>query len=201
MPTNGEALDMRPALDRDLTAVAAELRRITVEVQRTGSGAGSGLIWASDGLIVTNAHVAAGRARVVLPGGRALDGRLLAWDPERDLAALAIDANGLATAEIRDSDTARVGELVVAVGAPLGLAGTVTVGVIHAIAPSRSARRGFIQADLRLAPGNSGGPMADARGRVIGINAMVAGGLAVAVPSNAVARFIASLPHRAAAAP
>src|SRR5215831_7065319 len=98
--------------------VSARLRRITVQIEVAGKSVGSGVIWRSDGLIVTNAHVvaAAQRARIVLPGGRAADGRLLGEDQERDLAALVIEENGLSAAEIRDSDTARVGELVVASG-------------------------------------------------------------------------------------
>lgn len=104
-------------------------------------------------------------------------------------------------AEIGDSDSLRVGQLVVAVGNPLGLSGAVTAGLIHAIGPRRPAGPSLIQADLRLAPGNSGGPLADARGRVIGINAMIAGGLALAVPSSLVARFLAKLPSPTATVP
>jgi serine protease Do len=163
---------------------------------------GSGVIWAPDGLIVTNAHVAQDRrVGVVLLDGGSFEARLLAWDPERDLAALAIDAHGLPAADVGDSATLRVGELVVAVGNPLGLAGAVTAGVIHAIGPRRSEGASFIQADLRLAPGNSGGPLANAHGRVIGINARVAGGLALAVPSSLVARLLDPLQLGAAAAP
>lgn len=198
MPGRSETHDIRPGIDCDLTAITGRLRRITVQVYGSSGGTGSGVIWISNGLIVTNAHVARGRAAVVLPGGRALEARGLAWDPEHDLAALAIDADGLTAADPGDSDSLRVGDLVVAVGNPFGLAGAVTVGVIHSIGPRRAAGPSFIQADLRLAPGNSGGPLADARGRVIGINAMIAGGLALAVPSNVVARFLAPLWHGAA---
>ena len=193
---------IRPGIGDDLTAVTRRLRRITVQVHGARAGMGSGVIWASDGLIVTNAHVAQDRrVGVVLPDGGSLEARLLAWDPERDLAALAIDAQGLPAADVGDSAALRVGELVVAVGNPLGLAGAVTAGVIHAIGPRRSVDPSFIQADLRLAPGNSGGPLANAHGHVIGINARVAGGLALAVPSSLVARFLAPLQLRAAAAP
>jgi len=193
---------IRPGIGDDLTAVTRRLRRITVQVHGARAGMGSGVIWASDGLIVTNAHVAQDRrVGVVLPDGGSLEARLLAWDPERDLAALAIDAHGLPAADVGDSDSLRVGELVVAVGNPLGLAGAVTAGVIYAIGPRRSVGPSFIQADLRLAPGNSGGPLANAHGHVIGINARVAGGLALAVPSSLVARFLAPLQLRAAAAP
>jgi len=198
---SGPPHGIQPGIGGDLTAVTRRLRRITVEVHEARAGVGSGVIWASDGLIVTNAHVAKSRrVGVVLPGGDRLEARLLAWDPERDLAALAIDAHGLPAADVGDSATLRVGELVIAVGNPLGLAGAVTAGVIYAIGPRRSVGSSFIQADLRLAPGNSGGPLANAHGRVIGINARVAGGLALAVPSSLVARFVAPLQRRAAAA-
>ena len=188
-------------VDDSLSALAGRLRHITVQIHGAPAGVGSGVLWSCDGLIVTNAHVVRGRVSVVLPGGRAVQARLLARDPERDLAALAIDAHALAPAEIGDSDSLRVGELVVAVGNPLGLAGAVTAGLIHAIGPRRPAGPSLIQADLRLAPGNSGGPLADARGRVIGINSMIAGGLALAVPSSLVARFMAKLLSATATVP
>ena len=179
----------------DFAAVTARLRAVTVQVYCGRNGVGSGVVWTSGGLIVTNAHVAHGRlARVVLPTGHAVEARLLVRDGDSDLAALATNTGGLIAADIGDSDALRVGELVVAVGSPFGLPGAVTAGVIHA-APSR--RRGgpsFIEADVRLAPGNSGGPLADSCGRVIGINARIAGGLALAVPSNVVAGFLASVP-------
>jgi len=200
VPGHSETHDTRPpAIDGDLTAVTERLRRITVQVHGSSGGTGSGVIWISNGLIVTNAHVARDTAAVVLPGGRAIEARGLAWDPEYDLAALALDAEGLSAADVGDSDRLRVGDLVVAVGSPFGLVGAVTAGVIHAIGPRRTAGSSFIRADLRLAPGNSGGPLGDARGRVIGINAMIVGGLALAVPSNVVARFLAPLRYGAAA--
>jgi len=109
-----------------------------------------------------------------------------ARDPQLDLALLEADARDLPAAAIADSDALRAGELVLAVGSPYGHAGTVTVGMIHA-----GDTRRWIQADLRLAPGNSGGPLANAQGRVIGINTMVAHRLALAIPSNIVERFVA----------
>jgi len=191
----------RSGIDGCLSALAGRLREITVQVHGEPAGIGSGVLWSRDGLIVTNAHVVRGRVSVVLPGGRAVQARLLARDPERDLAALAIDAHALVPAEIGDSDSLRVGELVVAVGNPLGLSGAVTAGLIHAIGPRRPAGPSLIQADLRLAPGNSGGPLADACGRVIGINSMIAGGLALAVPSSLVARFVAQFSSSTATVP
>ncbi len=170
-------------------AMAAELARVTVEVRGHGRGAGgaavgAGVIWHPDGLILTNAHVAHRDVTVVLADGRARSARLVARDPQRDLAALVVDATGLPAARIGDSAALRVGELVLAVGNPLGLVRALSAGLVHAVG-SRA-----IHADLRLAPGNSGGPLADARGRVVGLSAMIVGGLAVAVPSREAQRFV-----------
>jgi serine protease Do len=99
---------------------------------------------------------------------------------------------GVAPAALADSDTLRVGDLVVALGHPLGLRRTLTAGVVHALAFAPDGQRRWIQADVRLAPGNSGGPLADTAGRVVGINTMIAGGLALAIPINDVRRFVAS---------
>jgi len=183
------------SLSEELAAVAARLRRSTVLVRGRGRGAGSGVIWSSRGPIVTNAHVAQGpRSSVGLSDGRSLEAVVTARDPYRDLAALAVDAQDLPAADAADSDGLRVGDLVLAVGNPLGMIGALATGIIHTTGAA-GARNGpggqrWIQADVRLAPGNSGGPLADARGRVIGINTMVAGGLALAVPSNAVTEFL-----------
>jgi serine protease Do len=193
----GENPAVRPELDGDLARVTLQLRRVTVQIRGAGVGVGCGVIWSADGLIVTNAHVAGRGADIVLPNGCHVSGRLLARDVDHDLAVLAIEAQGLTPAAIRDSQTLRVGELVVAVGHPLGMAGALTAGIIHTIASRRSVGSRFIQADLKLAPGNSGGPLADARGLVVGINTMVAGDLALAVPSNAVTRFLSSVRRRA----
>jgi serine protease Do len=181
----------------DVAAVVARLREVTVELRITGRAAGSGVIWRADGLVVTSAHVLAsvggarGHAQVVLADGRNLPAALVAWDGQLDLALLSVEASDLPAAVVGDSDRLRPGELVLAVGHPLGVAGAVVTGVLHA-APARGRGAGlrFIQADLRLAPGNSGGPLADADGRVIGINAMIAGGLALAVPSHVVQAFV-----------
>jgi serine protease Do len=176
------------AVERDLEALAEVLRASTVAVRLGRGGAGSGVIWASDGAIVTNAHVASRpRAEVVLSDGRRFEARLERRDAGRDLALLRIDATGLPAAAVRDPGELRTGEVLVAVGHPLGIPNALTMGIAHA-AVGEGARR-FVQADLRLAPGNSGGPLADARGRVVGINSMVAGGLALAVPSDEVQRF------------
>lgn len=152
---------------------------------------GSGIIWGADGLIVTAAHVllgggrASGTPAVRLGDGRVLRAAVLACDRHADLAVVHVDAHDLPAASIGDCERLRAGELVLAVGHPFGLVGAVVTGVVHAAsgrqAPSESP---WIQADLRLAPGHSGGPMADARGHVVGVNTMIAGGLALAVPSR-----------------
>jgi serine protease Do len=186
------------AIQADLEALAERLRASTVAVRLGRDGAGSGVIWASDGAIVTNAHVASRpHAEVVLSDGRRFDARVERRDPRRDLALLRIDATGLPAAATRHPGELRTGELLVAVGHPLGIPNALTMGIVHAPVGDRPGR--FVQADLRLAPGNSGGPLADAQGRVVGINSMVVGGLALAVPSDDVQRFaggVAGVPSR-----
>jgi len=178
---------MFASLVEDFTATAEGLRCSTVEVQGPRGGGGSGVIWREDALVVTNAHVAQrANGRIRLADGRVTQATVAASDPRLDLALLQADLRGLPAAVAGNSDALRVGEIVLAAGSPYGYAGTVTVGVIHA----NSSRR-WIEADLRLAPGNSGGPLADARGRIIGINTMVVNGIAMAIPSNIIERFVA----------
>jgi len=178
---------MPALLAEGLSQTAERVREYTVQVEGRGRGAGSGVIWNADGVIVTNAHVVRrSGARITLSDGRRLDATLAARDPQLDLALLETRVRELPAATIGDSDPLRVGELVLAVGSPYGQPGTVTVGIVHA-----GETRRWIQSDVRLAPGNSGGPLADAQGRVIGINTMVVNRLGLAIPSNIVARFVA----------
>jgi len=189
---------------RDFGEIAEKLRRSTVLVLPGERGNGSGVIWSADGVIITNAHVArASQMRIQLWDGREFDAALVSRDTRRDLAELRISATNLPAVTAADSAQVRPGELAIAIGNPLGFVGALTTGVIHAVGPLvgplGGSLRGFgsqpwVQADVRLAPGNSGGPLADASGRVIGINTMVAGSLALAVPSNAVTNFLASDP-------
>jgi serine protease Do len=176
--------------------IAEQLRRSTVLVYAGERGNGSGVIWSADGVIVTNAHVArAPQMRVQLWDGREFDAVFVSRDTRRDLAELRIKAANLPAAAAADSSQVRPGELAIAIGNPLGFVGALTTGVIQAVGPLRRfGSQPWVQADVRLAPGNSGGPLADAHGRVIGINTMVAGRLALAVPSNAVTNFLASDP-------
>ncbi|OUL33332.1 peptidase S1 [Nostoc sp. T09] len=172
-------------LTDELATLAAKLRHSTVKVQSNSQGVGSGVIWQNDGLIITNAHVAINnKAKVELADGRVFDAVRTHFDPQQDLAALKITATDLNTATIGDSDALRVGELVLAVGNPFADTGAVTAGIIH------TRHQGAVMADIRLYPGNSGGPLADCLGRVVGINTMVVNGLAVAIPSLAVNRFL-----------
>lgn len=173
--------------------IAERLRRSTVQVFAHGhDGGGSGIIWNSDGRIVTNSHVArADHADVVLWDGRRLAARLVSRDTRRDLAELRVAESGLPAATAGDSDSLRPGELAIAIGSPLGFAGALSTGVIHSVgAISGMGRERWIGASVRLAPGNSGGPLADARGRVVGINTAIVNGLGVAVPSNAAVDFL-----------
>jgi serine protease Do len=181
-----------------LGEVAERLRRSTVLIHRgsdesrTGSGSGSGVIWSDSGLIVTNAHVIHGsQACVQLWDGREFAAQVSERDHSRDLAALRIAAQGLPRVAIADSSRIRAGELALAVGNPLGFVGALSTGVVHAVGPVRGLGPGtWVQANVRLAPGNSGGPLANAAGDVIGINSMVAGRLALAIPSNTVSAFL-----------
>jgi len=186
-----EATAVSTPLADALATVAAKLSSSTVQVCGHRSGNGSGVIWRS-GLIITNAHVISGsRATVKLSDGRILDAVCTSQDRERDLAALAVEATDLPAAIIGDSSTLRVGELVLAIGNPSGIKSALTTGIVHAIKPTdASSSQRWVMADVRLAPGNSGGPLANARGQVVGINTMIADGLALAVPSNAVERFL-----------
>jgi serine protease Do len=190
-PQAGDAARQPPALGDDLAAVADHLRRVTVEVRAGAHGAGSGVVWRPDGLIVTNAHVArSDRASVTLTDGHVFDARVVARDDRRDLAALAIPAVALAAATPGYPAALRVGEMVLAMGHPLGISGALAMGIVHAVTarPGRGPR--WIFADVRLAPGNSGGPLADARGRIIGINSMIVNGMGLAIPTNVIERFL-----------
>jgi len=172
----------------ELAGIAARVRAATVQVQGRRRGTwGSGVLW-RPGVVVTNAHVVTGRsARVETADGTVHDARLLATDEGQDLALLAVSTELPPPALARDEP--RVGALVVAVGNPLGLSGAVTAGIVHG---RLTPRRGppIILADLQLLPGNSGGPLADVLGRVVGVNTMMVRGLAAAIPCEVVERFV-----------
>ena len=179
--------------------IAEKLRRSTVLVSAGGRGGGSGVIWSSDGTVITNAHVVRGsQISLQLWDGREFQATVASRDPHRDLAMLRIGATNLPSALVADSSQVRPGELAIAIGNPLGFVGALTTGVIHTVCSVPGlGSQSWVQANVRLAPGNSGGPLADARGRVIGINTRVAGRLALAIPSNIVRDFLLSGPSDA----
>jgi serine protease Do len=169
-----------------LGSLAEWLRRITVCVRGPRGTRGSGVIW-RDGLIVTNAHVATSKSHTIdFFDGRTAPGKLVARHPRVDLAAIAVHVAGLPKASIRSAGELRAGEVVIAVGNPWDGEGAVSAGILHRAA----ARQPVIFADIRLAPGNSGGPLADAQGNVIGVNSAIIGGLGCAVTSDSVAEFL-----------
>jgi serine protease Do len=167
------------------SAVMERLRRVTVQILGRDGGRGAGVVWTADGLIVTNAHVADGSAMVRLHDGRIVRAELVGRHPPADLAALRIPLRGLAFAELRESQTLRPGELVIAIGHPREASEALSMGIVHA-----ASADAWVEADIRLAPGNSGGPLADAAGRVVGINSMVANGMGIAVSTAAIREFL-----------
>jgi S1-C subfamily serine protease len=205
-PTPPPDEDPLDAYSRVVTSVAEILGPsvVSVRVRRGGraEGAGSGVVIASEGVVLTSAHVVEGASGGL--GARMVDGRearleVVGTDPLSDLAVLRADASDLPVATLGDAAGLRVGQLVVAIGNPLGFAGSVTAGVVSALGRAlpvggpraRRVVEDVIQTDAALNPGNSGGALADSRARVVGVNTAVAGvGLGLAVPINAITRGI-----------
>ena len=209
-----EALDAYSAV---ITRVAEQLTPSVANLRLTrrvwqgqpADGGGSGVVITPDGFILTSAHVVAGtdRGSASFVDGREFGIETVGVDPLSDLAVVRASASGLTPAQLGDASRLRVGQLVVAIGNPLGFAGSVTAGVVSALGRSLPTRAGsvsrvvenVIQTDASLHPGNSGGALADSRGRVVGINTAVVGpgigqGLGLAVPINsATRRIIAAL--------
>ena len=210
-----EGLPDADAFDAYSRTVSGVAERVTPSVahlavsRRTrrgrAEGAGSGVAISSDGFMLTSAHVVAGGSgpSATFSDGRELSAEVVGSDALSDLAVVRVDARDLAPAQLGDADDLRVGQLVVAIGSPMGLAGTLTAGVVSALGRSLPTQSGsavrlvenVIQTDAALNPGNSGGALADGLGRVVGINTAVAGiGLGLAVPINdATRRIISSL--------
>lgn len=183
----------------ELEDLAERLRRVTVRLHTNGhryDAVGAGVLWPTDRgrFVVTNAHVVPPRrgddAFVEAAPGRTIAAHVAARDVDRDLALLSLPDlpdEWPAPATIGDARAVRVGELIVALGHPFGVGGALSVGVVHAV-PNDDAT--LLAADIRLAPGNSGGPLATLDGAVVGINCMIARGLGIAIPAHLVARFV-----------
>jgi serine protease Do len=205
--------DDEDALDTYSQVVVTVAERVTPSVAnlrverrvrggRVLAGGGSGVVITPDGFLVTSAHVVAGTAdtgRASFSDGRDIEFAVIGADQLSDLAVLRLSGDAFTPAELGDAERLRVGQLVVAIGNPNGFAGSVTAGVVSALGRSLPTRSGasvrvvdsVIQTDAALNPGNSGGALADGRGRVVGINTAVAGvGLGLAVPINAATRQI-----------
>jgi S1-C subfamily serine protease len=202
-PDDDQLLD---AYSRTIVDVAELLRPavVNLRVPRSGGGgSGSGVLFAPDGFLLTNHHVVRGQRelRVRLSDGREMAGRLIGADPWTDLAVVQADHSGLPFARLGDSARLRVGQLAIAIGSPLGFESTVTAGVVSALGRTLRSITGHlvdnvIQTDAALNPGNSGGPLVDSQGRVIGINTAViqpAQGICFAIPINAAKHILPQL--------
>jgi serine protease Do len=174
-----------------------------VQVRTEGRGGGTGILINEDGRMLTNNHVVArddAKVEALLADGRSFPAAVLHRNPRLDLALLKIEGDDLKTLSLGDSSKLRVGEWVFAIGHPWGQRWVVTAGIMSAIRTAKLADNlttHYIQSDVGLAPGNSGGPLLNADGDVVGINAMIFGGdLSVAIPSSVVSGWLADLPAR-----
>ena len=179
-------------------------QRSVVQIRSGGRGIGAGVVWAPDGLVMTNHHVVAGGRRkvtVALHDGRTFEAEVAKGSRSLDLALLRLDGDDLniPAAPIGDSDELRVGELVYAIGHPWGRVGAVSAGIIGGVGELRRSGRDsrgssvrYVRSDVTLAPGNSGGPLLNARGEVVAINAMIFGRMALSIPSNAAGAWAAA---------
>lgn len=191
---NGKILSA--ALENSMADIARRVQRSLVVVHNGRRGAGAGVIWRSGGYIVTNYHVIAhGKPAISIADGNDYPAQVVEQAPDLDLALLRIESSAAPVALIADSRGMRVGQIVFAVGHPWGQRGYVTAGVISSLDTAQT-RNGhgavpIIRSDVLLAPGNSGGPLVNAAGGVLGINTMIVGGdQGVAIPSHIVENFV-----------
>lgn len=191
-------------LNAELARLSKQVHASLVRVESGRWGAGAGTIWHSEGLILTNSHVARSRRlSVTLPDGRRAPARLLARSRDLDLAALTVNLSDLPTIEIGDSGTLQPGHWVMAFGHPWGVEGAATAGVVigqGAELPDRPAfGRDWLAVGLHYRPGHSGGPLVDSSGRLVGINTIMVGpDVGLAVPVHEIKSFLKHSLQRAA---
>ena len=189
-------IELLQQLNKEISTVIETASRSLVKVGHVrGNGAGSGTILHANGLILTNAHVIDhGPVEVTLLNDHTLPARILASDPEQDLAVLSIETDNLPTIELGNSKSLQPGQLVFALGHPWGVPGAVSAGsVIDVGLPPELPQlaREFIQVGLQLRPGHSGGPMVDVQGRLVGLNTMITGPtVGLAVPVHTIKTFL-----------
>jgi serine protease Do len=175
----------------DASRLVSALRGAVVEI-RSPMGGGAGIIWGGAGLVVTNAHCVRKNVSLTIEvDGETHPAESVAFARDHDLALIHAPSISGPRLELRDADTLRPGELVFAYGHPLGVRHSLAMGALHSVV--RDKRTGdlrFIAADIRLAPGNSGGPLVDAEGKLVGVNSMIVGGLGVAIPAGVVHAFV-----------
>jgi serine protease Do len=182
-------------INDQMSTVVDGARRCLVQVHNGRRGNGAGTILHADGLIITNAHVVKRQSpKVTLGDGRTLPARLLTYDEDLDLAAVAVEAQGLPTIGLGRRGQLRPGQWVVALGHPWGVTGATTAGMVIDVGRPVEGlpyRGELIQVGLTLRPGHSGGPMVDGSGRLVGINTMISGPeVGLAVPIHSVKRFL-----------
>ncbi len=202
-PTTQSSFPLPDVFSSALIEIFKRVEPGIVQVTTEGRGGGTGVIWQPNGLIITNHHVVGSertKVQVALTDGRKLDAKVLHRNPHLDLALLQVEEKDLIALPIGRSSQLRIGEWVFAIGHPWGQRWVLTAGIMstmRTIQIDKDIKTRYIQSDVGLAPGNSGGPLLNADGEIVGINAMIFGGdLAVSIPSDAVTDWLNSLPKR-----